>query len=79
MNYDPTQIAALVNAAPDLIPAWVETLHARHHDAGAQPVPSRSGKVGRNGPCPCGSGRKYKKCRGPGHAIGNATPDAVKG
>lgn len=22
----------------------------------------REGKVGRNEPCPCGSGRKYKKC-----------------
>ncbi|HVL33291.1 MAG TPA: preprotein translocase subunit SecA [Actinomycetota bacterium] len=25
---------------------------------------ARSDKVGRNGPCPCGSGRKYKKCHG---------------
>ena len=24
----------------------------------------RSGKIGRNKPCPCGSGRKYKKCHG---------------
>ena len=23
-----------------------------------------SAKVGRNEPCPCGSGRKYKKCHG---------------
>ncbi|WP_245439754.1 SEC-C metal-binding domain-containing protein [Microvirga aerophila] len=22
------------------------------------------GKVGRNDPCPCGSGKKYKKCCG---------------
>ncbi|MBW2362419.1 MAG: SEC-C domain-containing protein, partial [Deltaproteobacteria bacterium] len=22
------------------------------------------GKVGRNDPCPCGSGHKYKKCHG---------------
>ena len=22
------------------------------------------GKVGRNDPCPCGSGKKYKKCHG---------------
>jgi SEC-C motif-containing protein len=22
----------------------------------------RSGKTGRNEPCPCGSGKKYKKC-----------------
>ena len=41
------------------------------------PVPARTGgddviktvrreepKVGRNDPCPCGSGKKYKKCHG---------------
>ena len=28
----------------------------------AQPAPS--GKVGRNDPCPCGSGKKFKKCCG---------------
>lgn len=26
--------------------------------------PARSAKIGRNEPCPCGSGRKYKKCCG---------------
>jgi hypothetical protein len=26
--------------------------------------PAPSGKVGRNDPCPCGSGKKYKKCHG---------------
>ena len=31
-----------------------------HNDA--QPV--RTGKVGRNDPCPCGSGKKFKKCHG---------------
>ena len=25
---------------------------------------AKSGKVGRNDPCPCGSGKKYKKCCG---------------
>jgi preprotein translocase subunit SecA len=29
------------------------------------PKPVRTGaKVGRNDPCPCGSGKKYKKCCG---------------
>jgi len=27
-------------------------------------------KVGRNDPCPCGSGKKYKKCHGAGTAVG---------
>ena len=30
----------------------------------AQPVKRESKKVGRNDPCPCGSGKKYKKCHG---------------
>jgi hypothetical protein len=25
-------------------------------------LPAQSGKVGRNEPCPCGSGKKFKKC-----------------
>jgi len=28
--------------------------------------PRQATKVGRNAPCPCGSGRKYKKCCGSG-------------
>ena len=32
---------------------------------GSQPAQRRTGeKVGRNDPCPCGSGKKYKKCHG---------------
>jgi len=30
----------------------------------AQPVTNGAPKVGRNDPCPCGSGKKYKKCHG---------------
>ena len=29
-----------------------------------QPVKRAAKKVGRNAPCPCGSGKKYKKCCG---------------
>jgi hypothetical protein len=37
----------------------------------APATPRRGGKVGRNAPCPCGSGRKYKKCCGrPGQPTG---------
>ncbi|MET3576963.1 YecA family protein [Bhargavaea ullalensis] len=31
---------------------------------GEKPQPAASEKVGRNDPCPCGSGKKYKKCCG---------------
>jgi len=30
----------------------------------AQPFVRQGGKVGRNDPCPCGSGKKYKQCHG---------------
>lgn len=31
---------------------------------GPRVAPVRSVKIGRNDPCPCGSGKKYKKCHG---------------
>ena len=33
-------------------------------DHGREAVPAGKTKVGRNEPCPCGSGKKYKKCHG---------------
>jgi uncharacterized protein YecA (UPF0149 family) len=36
----------------EVIPARSQTIHRQ------------KAKVGRNEPCPCGSGRKYKKCCG---------------
>lgn len=35
-----------------------------------EPIRRAEPKVGRNDPCPCGSGRKHKKCHGA------AAPDA---
>ncbi|MBK7009080.1 MAG: SEC-C domain-containing protein [Saprospiraceae bacterium] len=29
---------------------------------GNEPIVNREPKIGRNDPCPCGSGKKYKKC-----------------
>jgi len=36
---------------------------------GAPAATAVEGKVGRNDPCPCGSGRKYKKCHGGGGLV----------
>jgi HEAT repeat protein len=36
--------------------------HRQEHEAA--PQPARVEKIGRNDPCPCGSGKKYKKCCG---------------
>lgn len=39
--------------------------HPEHeHDHGEEQAPAKAAKVGRNDPCPCGSGKKFKKCCG---------------
>ena len=46
-------------------PRQVVMSHGGETEAAAQPTVKREGdKVGRNDPCPCGSGRKYKRCHG---------------
>jgi len=57
--------AEMLTTAPDLIPTCVVGIrnywlggHSRSH-----PVRT-AGKPGRNGACPCGSGRKYNRCCG---------------
>ena len=58
-------------AAPNKIADWVVTLN-EWRLANYQPIPGAppkgaaapTKKVGRNDPCPCGSGKKYKKCCG---------------
>ncbi len=35
-----------------------------HGDSTPQPQQRQQKKTGRNDPCPCGSGKKYKKCCG---------------
>ncbi len=37
--------------------------HGHHHQA-LRPLTREAPKVGRNDPCPCGSGKKFKKCCG---------------
>ena len=40
----------------------VQTLHLSENEVLIGVKPSTVEKVGRNDPCPCGSGKKYKKC-----------------
>lgn len=42
----------------------VYDLYAIAASLGPRVAPAQSSKVGRNDPCPCGSGQKYKKCCG---------------
>ena len=58
------ELAPAPAAAPALAPrpAWRE-IHGQNGEAApSEPRVVASGKVGRNDPCPCGSGKKYKKC-----------------
>ena len=70
-DQDLSELGDLTAEAPDLLPYFVETLYRRQ--LGLERVvmtdepplqPATSMKVGRNDPCPCGSGRKFKKCCG---------------
>ncbi len=71
---DAGAVAYFTETAPSLIPEMVVTLNnwTKAGGAGAfltpmmrpQPVRRAAGKVGRNDPCPCGSGRKHKRCCG---------------
>jgi len=69
--------AARVSETPAQLPAFAKEMERKQqrqekemqYQTGAAqaeaPKPVRAGaKVGRNDPCPCGSGKKYKKCHG---------------
>jgi uncharacterized protein len=62
--------ADLLAQAPDLIPPCVAGIHGFWKERRGRPTAetgrakSAKPKAGRNDPCPCGSGRKYKRCCG---------------
>ncbi|MDR1990617.1 MAG: preprotein translocase subunit SecA [Acidobacteriaceae bacterium] len=68
---DPSSASALPpfgvpprQAAPAPAARGAEPPHAGGEMAEAKTVRRDEPKVGRNDPCPCGSGKKYKKCHG---------------
>jgi hypothetical protein len=67
LGYAPPEMTV----SPDGRTAWMkfdQTLGITCDTARDRPVrsdrPARATKVGRNAPCPCGSGKKYKRCCG---------------
>ena len=50
---------------PPAAPAWRMPLRATSVTGTRPPIPSGTRKLGRNAPCWCGSGKKYKKCHLP--------------
>jgi len=49
---------------PVAAPASQENLRYTAADEDGSVVQSGAPEVSKNGPCPCGSGRKYKRCHG---------------
>jgi uncharacterized protein len=76
LGLEPDDEDAIMTEAADFIPDCVLVIAAYWRGkgprqvsmpftAGPPPEPQRaSPKVGRNDPCPCGSGKKFKKCCG---------------
>ncbi len=60
----PERTAELVDALGDAVSELHELLAGDRDYNAEKPEPVRVEKIGRNDPCPCGSGRKYKKCHG---------------
>ena len=67
-----TQMFEIRNALVSTLPEFrecVRTGEAAHHAHAKQaPLVHRAPKLGRNDPCFCGSGKKFKKCHGANEA-----------
>jgi len=49
----------------DVTPEELQEVQYQHSSTDEdQPKPEKKEKIGRNEPCPCGSGKKYKQCHG---------------
>lgn len=44
--------------------SYLGMVQEKRASSGPEPVYARKRKIGRNDPCPCGSGKKYKRCCG---------------
>jgi preprotein translocase subunit SecA len=76
LDAEPREISIATRQASTTIDALEKEFHRRKQrdleaasmagsGDGSEPAQRRTGeKVGRNDPCPCGSGKKYKKCHG---------------
>jgi uncharacterized protein YecA (UPF0149 family) len=57
-----TTSAAVLEAEPVSQPAQAVAANAPARSTTSRQQPVSNQKIGRNDPCPCGSGLKYKKC-----------------
>ena len=69
-KFSDDEIDEIDSEAPDLIPNCIASILCVTRpeivlgDERSSPAPVRNNRPGRNAPCPCGSGRKYKQCCG---------------
>jgi len=63
-SYTHAEFAAAPDADPESVALAVQEPPALPDDDKEAPFRRFGTKVGRNDPCPCGSGRKYKQCHG---------------
>ncbi len=63
-NENSWKFAPLFDGAASSFPARLKARGGRELAADATPIRRPGSKLGRNDPCPCGSGRKFKKCCG---------------
>jgi preprotein translocase subunit SecA len=54
--------AAIHESAPRPTPSQEISTNGAQSDKKPEPIRNRGERVGRNDPCPCGSGKKYKNC-----------------
>ena len=55
-------------AEPEDIALQLQQVQQTDPDPAVQTFKREGQKIGRNDPCPCGSGKKYKKCHGAAEA-----------
>src|SRR5207253_1788392 len=60
----PPPVMAINRARASGVAAPVGAASGGSPNGGGSPAPVPAGKLGRNDPCWCGSGKKYKKCHG---------------
>lgn len=65
LGLEPDERTEIAFKVPDLIPdcAWGIYQFWRERES-LRSAPARNNKAGRNEPCPCGSGKKHKRCCG---------------
>lgn len=64
LDIDESATQYLREQGPGYIPSAVTVIRDFWRSRAAKKQRRATGKIGRNDPCPCGSGRKYKRCCG---------------